>query len=555
MAKSRRGSKFRGKNTDRADKCVKRDRDERGALPEREDSGPRSSLNDISWYSRNPALLAASAAFPYPYRPGMELPLVDWNTTKSHRNTTIPGVLALEWFPSIGNSSTSIDPASVTGKEFYGRVRAAFSGSLDADAPDFVVYAVALDSIFAYIGWLKRVYRTISTYTPENYLLPQGLMSGYGIGAQDTEFLRKHKVRLWQGINELILQSRKFRCPAVMDYFNRHYWMSDNVYADAPSARAQLYIFNLTGVYRLTMQQEVSSKEPVMGLALSLIPRTSVSGVDFVDQLINFGMDLISAMDAWDDGYLISGYLTRAFDGVPSFTVAELLQDELITAQYVPEVLSQIENARVVLPPEFSSLPTDVSTQVIVTQNVKTNAVVSNINLKYSNVQAANLKYINAMNALMNGSIRPMINLHSDAPTIAESVIATRLQAYTEYVTTASSLQCNITAGTEVPVVWRFVNYMADIDAYNVQNLWNLIPYGIDSADTTATPVYLTQMLAFFQLEQFDWHPIAYVLCNIFSNVESAACGDLYNPTVISQTDLANLHRICLFSEFNSFAI
>lgn len=497
----------------------------------------------------------------------MQLPLAK-ATDKLLASAGVPGIMALEWIPSFGNSTTTLDPASIAAKEFYGRVRAAFSGSLDADAPDFITYIGALDSIFAYIGWLKRLYRTISSYTPENYMLPDGMIAAFGLRqAGVAADLRTNKVRLWQGINELILKSRKYKCPAVMDLFNRHYWMSDNVYADANSTRAQLYIFNLTGVYKVGDVTEVSASETITGLIGVATPFAKASGdASIVDTFISFGNQLIEAMDAWDDGYLISGYLQRAFDGVPSFSVAELLQDELLTTSYVPEVLAQIENSKTVLPGGFTylRLQNGFLKNYFVSQNAATNAVVakSQFNLPYA--QFGDI--VNNYNAYIPGGVAPMLNIRSDAPTVADNVIASRLHAYPTYTVPSGTIGDNnpllidCVAGTEVPWCWGLYLHDTATDEWIQQPYYQQWTMDVGVANNTAK----LSLRYMFNVFQFDWHPFSYIVApaNSISGSTGVAAvgaltvlGDTFNPTVISVDDLKNLHKVCMYSELNSFGI
>lgn len=539
-------------------------------------AAPTSSLNDLSWYARNPMLLAAAGSLPFPYRPGMTLPLTQPGYSPTAQNPVIPGIITLEWYPTFGTSYTSTDPASITAREIYGNVRDAYSGSLDADAPDFMVYLGALDSIFAYIGWLKRIYRTVSTYSPQNYYLPEGLMAAYNLSGNTATYLRQHKTELWQVINELILMTRKFTCPAVMDLFNRHYWMSDNVYADAPTAMAQLYVFNLIGVYKTQLVAEQDTGAQVQGLVCTRIPTAASSSTSVIGMWYNFGTGLIQALSSWDDSYTISGYLQRAYANVPSFAVAELLQDEKIEAQYVPEVLSQIENSRAAMP-MFSKnmllrdMYNIVLPQNIVSQRVADNAVVCSPAFLYTTDSGLAIEVYNqyqqyalAMNA---AGIMPMLNIHNDAPTIADVTIATRLMSVGSYTAVSekqgetqvygfklNSLLC----GTEVLLHYGFVQRAPKDGAFAKEFMSQVCFEQFNFNDTGAAPLN-TFNAASAADEQFAYHPMVYVLSqegNASSDLLSfkiQVAADLYNPTIVQRADLENLHKVCLYSEFNSF--
>lgn len=489
------------------------------------------------------------------------------------QTTKLPGVVAIDWIPTFGESSKTTDPASIAGKEFYGRVRAAYSGQLDADAPDYIVYVGALDSLFAYLGWLKRVYRTISTYSPDNRTLPDHLMAAYGITSPaDIEDLRKNKTRFWQGINELILMSRKYKCPAVMDLFNRHYWLSDNVYADAASARAQLYVFNLRAIYHIDQVTEMGSgTNQVTGLTYVEIPTTGGSGVSITESLLQFGRSLMNDLDEWDSVYTISGYLQRAFDGVPNFAVAELEQGELLTSSYTPEVLSQIENARVLLPQISGSVRETAISGLLkaafVSQNTLTNAVYSttaftfNITLAQSTSSAKNS--FQMMNYLPNGPA-PAINMHVDAPSVADTVIASRLQVACGVSikdnTTKFTCAVSIVSGTEIPLGIYMVHEPTSTTDYDRVEVEQVRINDVEDLTSETTPGAKLSAAYNPRIEQFGMHPIIYECDGGAANgvpnlVRLTPCTDVYNVTVFTAEMLANLHHICFYSELNSFSI
>lgn len=541
-------------------RTTKRRRDDKERFEDKQNrnQGMSNSSNDVSWYSRNPQLLMAAGQIPYPYRPGMFMPY--WDATPVYDTATkqdyaIPGIMSLKWVPSFGNSDSTTDPISVVGKEIYARVRAAYSGQLDADAPDYVVYVGALDGVFTYLAWLKRVYRTISLYTPENYLFPDQMLAAYGFSSPaDRLSLTTNKVKLWQSINELVLMSRKYRCPAVMDLFNRHYWMSDNVYADAASPRAQLYAYNPGAVFKVTEVPVSGGTDMVQGLKLVAIPTTAASGSTIVDTLYNYGLELIQALDAWDDAYTISGYLMRAYDGVPSFTVAELAQDEVLIAAYEPEVLAQIENFRSV--EAFGANPTVTLSALIqsmvVTQRLSDNAVIANASYTIANY---------AQKALVNQgvSIKPILNVHTDAPTVADTVIASRMHAVTRFSMDNTTLKAVIEAGTEIPYGMSVHTYTKTTDigktAANLtqpQYIFAEYPVATSGDKTTYSAGDIVLAL---QLDQFDWHPFIYVLTGNTFNVRAGIVGDIYNTTQLAKDVLENIHKVCLYSEFNSFGL
>lgn len=508
------------------------------------------ATNDVSWYSRNPELLIAAGQFPYPYRPGMSLNLTPLSKPDGGIPTPlswrIPGFMALRWVPSMGVSSQATDPASVIGKQIYKKVRDAYSGSLEADAPDYMMYLMALDGIYSYIASLKRIYRILNAYTSANYLIPDGLLNALRITNADIQNLRSNKTLLWQYINTLILQSRKFTCPAIMDVFNRHYWMSDNVYTDADSANSQMYVFVPQAFFRFKMQP-LADGSGNDGPGLEYFDpysfKAAVSMYGKVSDLYEAGISMIDALVSWDEAYTINGYLTRAYSDAPSFTIDELPMDQVFAPVYDPEVLSQIENSYAAIP-VASWTPYMAGTYV--TQDPLTNAVVSTNRFQLSGPG-------DTVPTIWNTGLHtmpPMITVRSDNPTVADTTVATRLRPNVDLIRMGTTEQnfewyADAYSGTEVPLQWSIWYYNSQ-DAYVGINV-----YPITGGQQSVT---ISDIRPYIIMSQFDWHPMMW-LATYDSSTASAIfpLGDIHNCTVVSIDTLSNLHRVCLFSEFNAF--
>lgn len=530
---------------------------------DREDSrSNRKFENDISWYSKNPNLLIAAASFPYPWRPGMAMQLgastvqtLTPSTGDPITNVTvnryykIPGIMVFSWMPSLGISKENTDPASVVAKEVYAKVRSAFSGALNADAPDFVMYLMALDSIFSYIAWLKRVYRLMNAWSPDNYVIPDEVLRAMGFSQAAIMALRVDRVKFWQNINELVLQTRKFTCPAIMDIFNRHYWMNDNVYTDAQTINSQFYVFDMKACYQFA-NLNMPSGDPAGGLQMIALPNRTKGTV--VDDFYTFGLNLIQALVDWDEAYEINGYLSRAFAGASMFIVDEIPSDQPFSPVYSEEVLSQIENSRSTsfVSGGGSTWLSDLS-GFNVTQDVLSNTVLSSPTFKLSGVG-------DALGVFNTGvwNFPPVLSVRSDAPTVADSVVASRLQMQVVEITKVSSNNWTVSVdcGSEV---------LAQTAVWNGKSNFSIEPISLAVTSPGFTGPTTTQFgswLDLFRLSAFDWHPFTFIVdfdsySGATSTAEVHVVGDTHNMTTIAKTDMANLHRICLYSEFNSFGV
>lgn len=501
-----KGDRYEKKENSKVERTVEGDRTTCG-----DKLGP---LNDFSWYDHNPNLTVAAASVPFPYRPGMDM-LLGKKGANAFLPYQIPGVMALRWAPAIGQSSQPTDPASIAAKEVFAQVRWAFSGSIEADPPDFIMYFLALDSIFSYVGALKRVYRILNTYTPENYAVPDVVLCGLGLGQEGITALKTDRMKLFQVINELIGMTRKFRCPAVFDIFNRHYWMNDNVYTDAESANSQMYVFREDYYLKFSLQK---TPDDVEAGGLEYVASPINRNLTDVDTLYEFGRELINALASSDDAYIISGYLKRAYEDAPIFAVDELRLDENFAPVYVPEVLAQIENSRTIQ--EFGGI--SLTTQPI-SQDPKTNSILASPKVQLNT---------------FGWNVNPIMSVRNDRPSVMDVVEATRLQAY---VGPDNKVYC----GTEIPINW-FIYTNNDIGQTGSQ---------FSSVVEISSGFTSTNVLTIATGSQFDWSPLVVVVDSTTVTAPKVSIfGDVHNVTVCDPEVLKQIHKVCLYSEFNSFA-
>lgn len=490
------------------------------------DTGKLSSLNDLSWYSKNPLLLETAGSFPFPYRPGMDI-----QPSGYVDSVPIPGVYTIAWIPSIGTTSKPTDPANIAGKELFAKVREKFSGSIDADAPDFVIYLLALDSIFSYIGYLKRVYRLITCYSVDNRNLPELVLKSMGMVDADISDLNANKTRFCQYINELIGMTHKFHCPAVFDLFNRHYWMNDNVYTDAATINSQFYMFLQAGFYKYTLLNTPDNVQ-AGGLSLQDTPLNGGTG-SLVEAYFSFGKSLIDALASSDDAYIISGYLMRAFEGTPDFIVDEMEWNPEFKPVYQEEVLSQIENATWIA----SNLTLLDPGATNITQNPKTNCVLCTMAVPMS-----------------VGTPQPMfISLRTDRPTAGDVTIATRLKSTLKNI--GSTTEYGIVCGTECVLRSR-IYYLHNGNVLQATGASYVTIDGTTIESDDALSILRSMAVS----TTFDWRPIT-----IVDMVKSPTgwsvgptmymTGDMHNVTTITLEQLENLHKVCTYSEFNAFAL
>lgn len=491
--------------------------------------GQKDANNDLSWYTRYPDLIAAAANLPFSEYPGSSVQFGSY----TYR---IPGVIALDFLPSVGISTGNKSPASQLALEIYSKVRSAFSGELQADGPDMVVYTLAMANIYMYIAWLKRIYRTLSSYSPLSYIMPDQLLYAYGLTDGAITSLRQNKTKLWGYINQLILEAGTFRVPKAFDVMNRYVFLCDNVFKDTEElSEAQLYVFNPRGFYAYT-EQNTPDKVPASGLEMLFAPcdtrMTPSLEQNTAEVLFDFGQQLITRMKTWGTSYTINGYFGRAFEGMPTFTMDQVLESDLMIPSYSEEVLGQIEN--------FSGITSTISNPnefevsgMAVSQDPKTNAVLSSntvdVTVGVAMVDALNTPVLNIRGT--NVPEKVVINTRLHGVVSTQTTSSTQMNTATEYPLWIRVIQGGVKSAT-TPYVGTVMWQKTLIQATGFQDSWFDNIMGI---------------------EPWDWHPLMMMIRNdnhtIYVNV------DIHRLHTGGAHDLARLHEICLYSEYNAFSL
>lgn len=523
-------------------------------------SAKYSPDNALDWYTKYPNLIQGSAQVSFPNRPGMTALAADTlskNTGTSATTVsgfmTVPGVLAIEWMPAYGFNEVgnSQNPLTIAANETYAKIRSNFSGDLDVDPPDIMLYQLAIDSIYALIAKYKRIFRVVNAYSPDNYMTPDGILNAMGFSAAQVALLRKQKMDIFNIINTLVLEIRKFRCPGHMDVFNRHYWLNDNIYTDADSINSQFFLFNMIGYYKLS---EVSTDItlPPVTLQMQSTSAANYGTSDIAQAMYNECHDCIQRLAKWSDSYTINGYLLKAFDPRSFFYTDEIDYGEVLLPVFSPEVLTQIENAR--------ALPTQTVTNTTITYTLNDNVMscTPTCMIPQASASVATALTMQAFN------IAPSLNIHADAPNVADVVIASRLQPILRRASsfdTGSATAQAIYCGTEIVVDMKLTvsnpTSMGSWLRHDIAQFIGVTDPGVVQIGGTSN---VSQQLYYSALmQQFRMHPIQFVV--YLTGASSAAAdfyvaplGDTYNFAFVKKDVMQLLNRNCVLSELDAYA-
>lgn len=302
----------------------------------------RKGPNDIKWRVKS-ELAKLAGTLPFGFASGLKYEVASnsYNGTRP-LDYTVPGIMAIRLKVTAGRANDYNAAANLCFRKSYSFIRHANSGSKNYEAVDLGMYYVATAQALALLGWLQRIYKTITKFSSTNRYYPRELLDIQGLNYDD---LKKHQAELawlirWLGnaINSLSFPK--------MSFFDASYYAFSKYFEDNTSPKQQVYLLApfAFGVYNPTYN-------------------TNGGGIDYTQILPPYGTathwtydDLYAAVHSIMDVLLsdedigiISGDILKAYGDSGLFkAIAE--SDSDISFDHSEEVLQQIHNCTIVDP-------------------------------------------------------------------------------------------------------------------------------------------------------------------------------------------------------------
>lgn len=338
--RNRRPDKKKGSNGDR----VKVDNQVNETERSTEFNAQKSKPNDWRWYAQNEQLLKDSSSFPYSWPLGNKLNL-GVNAPEVNKGS-LPGVMALWVTPTFGWSDNPNSPVNIAARNIYSYVRHANSGHANYDAPDLMLYLCAMDSIYSYLAYLKRIYGVISTYSYTNRYYPKAVTTAMMV---DYDDIQRNLADFRGFINSFAVKVGSMCIPASMSYMAKHMWMFSGLYYDSDQAKAQTYLFVPGCLYRYALDGDGAGMLEGFNLSLEYLTNSSSDvtnpGVINFKNLRKIADDMLNPILQSEDMNIMSGDILKAFGPAGIYKVDGISETYTVLPSYEPEVLDQIQNA------------------------------------------------------------------------------------------------------------------------------------------------------------------------------------------------------------------
>ena len=309
----------------------------------------RSKSNDWRWYAQNEQLLRDTASYSYNYPLGSIVRRTRTGDQPADTNS-IPGVMAVHTVPAFGGSQSPTSAINVAVRNIYSFVRHANSGHTNYDAPDLGIYLMAMDSLYSFLSYLRRIYGVVMTFSYTNRYYPTAVVNAMDV---DFEDIHRNIADFRAYINSLAVKVGSMCVPASMSYFTRHMWMYEGYYVDTDQDKAQTYLYVPDGFYKYTLNNVDQSGALELTLLRPQGFHVASSGVADLDLLTfkdlhDYGDALLAPILSSEDMNIMSGDILKAFGSNGIYMIPMIPENYVVLPTYNEEVLDQINNATLV---------------------------------------------------------------------------------------------------------------------------------------------------------------------------------------------------------------
>nr|UDL14544.1 MAG: putative capsid protein [Hubei picobirnavirus 52] len=503
-------------------------RTSRGGARSGKTSGCRYSHdNDPAWYGKSPALLRDAASLAFSNVTGNP---IRWsNLFTSTLEQSMPGILALNWFPSYfstneATASMQNEALNVSGKNIYSYVRHANSGSANYDWQDLMLTIIAADNVFSLLAMGIRAYGVAMQWEQKNRYTPEHLLSAMGF---DANSVLKDLAGFRYRLNLLIQKSSVIWVPTNMPIVARHFWLNSNVYMDNLSAKAQFYLYRMIGYY--TFENTTSTSGGKLKFNKMLPEMTA----DDYFRLVNAAMEILITDE---DAGIMFGDMLKAYGKENLYSVSTIDENFRVVPSYSQEVLLQIHNA-VAAP--VSMKESELSSYDI-TQNIDTGTLnPPHWKTREGATQAAR-------NALMAVGQTSMLNFKgSETPDPSMVMVATRSRNTILSVAAPENGVSAMEMLTGSEIITEFSIRKLEEGGLNKRDI-NTVVFNNNTAG-----LYIQ---AVAELSKFDWAPIVYVVKisdSPLTNTLEGVYGDIDNYTILTPHEIDKMNQTAIMSELD----
>nr|AVX53672.1 putative capsid [Marmot picobirnavirus] len=440
---------------------------------------------------------------------------------------SVPGLMTLVYLPTPGISRDRTSPVNLAARSVYSYIRHANSGHSNYDSPDLMMYLLAMDSLYSYLNWAKRIYGYLSLYTQYNRYVPRALVESNGV---DFDSLISDPAKFRTSLNLLLQSAGALVVPNTMGFMKKHLWMTSNCYLDDMSVKAQMYQFVPEGYW---IYDEKNGAGQMRFMATwNKSPRMTL------EDIISVGRSILDPLVGSEDINIMSGDILKAYGDAGVIRLTLVPEDFIVLPAYNAAALNIIQNATLI------DGVID-HTKYLITQDATTGP------------NGGAILYDPIVIPSTGGTLCSVFTNNNRFLTFHKDDISPR-----DIITGTMGMVCTTGTGSSLKIrscgseVFRFAQITKFAQFNKVWSLSHTVTQGYVSELSDSTASYTSFLKYTADVNYFNDHPMqmAYKSVDIggrkVAKVESINL-DFDNYAIVAPTTLDNIHESTLMSMFN----
>ena len=533
-----------------------------GGKAEKYNGNMKTSSNPVEWYISNDQLARDVASLPYSVLTGRILPIHQMVLDDKIRHPAFPGICKISFVTSTGRSTEGTSAINTASRSIYAWVRHQNSGHSNYEAPDLMIYIMAMMEVYAAYFEAVRVYDIAMTYKLTNRYMPIQLLTSLGVNADN---IMSNLAQYRAGLNLFAAKVSSLAVPNNFTTFQRHAMLLSNVFMDSDTDRGQYYIFNRSH-YRV--YDPTGTTGGYLKTKPYVINTSNRTGMTY-DYILSTLTEMLDPILSDEDMNIMSGDILKAYDMSSLYVVPGVDENRTVSLTYDTTVLAQIENAVCV---NFHDMPYEGENNVggTISDTVANLDISQKSGFIYHAPCVGGASFTDA-NQIMTidayyqiASLNAFVlNSHVNNPDYKFNIESTRLQNVLIKDKDVDG-QYNIICGTEILTNIKYYYIFKDdgIDSDGNTRLGES-NYGISTIyvdNTVQAPVksnYLFEALC--ATASFDWHPFTYIISKWTTPGVTDSSTQLMVPfgdarfySVNSVETLQSIHECVLLSQFRT---
>lgn len=280
------------------------------------------------WYAQNVQAIADMAGLPWNEVVGSLIP--------STAQDIVPGAMVAEYYPAFTTDTSEGNFATRSADAYFQYVTQGFTSSVDFEAPDLMMTALAGETLFAYLCEMKRCYGIMHYYLQNNAYYAEHIVRALGFDFDDwkanlANFRSRFNI-LADQVSKIVAVPKDFKIG------DRWEFLSSYLFTDTSAPE-----YSTVYAYRLGAALQFDGTSYTTGTALAYFPVHGNTDTT-VSQAFAYADALLNALTN-DDCRKIFGAIRRVYSD-DSLKKVSLIDENLTTTVVNHDIMSlQLHNA------------------------------------------------------------------------------------------------------------------------------------------------------------------------------------------------------------------